>query len=160
MLEKNLTFEVPLFLREVNQEDCRFIYDLRNNPVARRASRNTGEISYDEHKNWFSSALKDSTKKIYIAVTLAERIGQIRFDKQGEEAEVSITVDPNKFGKGYGSRILALGDRRYFDEEKEIIALCAEIRKDNPSSLRIFEKEGYCLVETKGDWLRFLLKRS
>ena len=89
-----------------------------------------------------------------------ERVGQIRFDKQGEgKVEVSVTVDPEKHGRGYGSEIVKIGSQRYFNEEPGIKIIRAEIRPENKSSLRIFEKSGYIFNKDKGDFLEFWLTR-
>ncbi len=150
-----------LTLRSVETGDCEFIYKWRNYVVARQASRNTQEISYEEHRKWFFSCLSNPLKKIYVAVNDQERIGQIRFDKQAEaEAEVSVTIAPEKYGKGYGSEIVSLGSKKYLEEEPNVRIIRAEIRQENKSSLRIFEKAGYVFIRDKGEWKEFWLTRT
>lgn len=138
-----------LRLRLVNPEDCRFLYEWRNHPNARVASRFTKEIPYEEHMKWFSDSLNNQNRKIYIALEDEQRIGQVRFDKENGEAEVSITINPERYGQGYGSALIKMCSEKYFAEESDIEVLRAEIRPENPASIKIFQNSGYNRVGEK-----------
>ncbi len=151
-------------LRLANKDDCIFLYEWRNDFASKKASRFTKKISYEEHIDWFSKSLKNPEIKIYVALENDKRIGQIRFDKQVKEAEVSITIDPKERGKGYGSMIVKEGSKKYFQDEPNIKVLRAEIRPENSSSIRVFEKSGYKEILEKetpyGTFLVFNLLKS
>jgi RimJ/RimL family protein N-acetyltransferase len=135
-----------LTLRLADESDCKFIYEWRNDPDARNNSRCKEEIPYSEHEVWFKRSLENSDRKIYIGIDNGERIGQVRFDRENSTtAEISVTIDPRKIGKGYGTSLIKEGSIRYLNESGvEIIR--AEAFRSNPASFRAFENAGYILV--------------
>ena len=155
--------KISLVLREVNESDCKYLYEWRNHPTARAVSRFTEEIPYEEHVRWFLNSLKDPKRKIYIGMENGERIGQIRFDKNESKSEVSVTINPEKYGKGYGSLLIKEGSKKYFMEELFINRIIAEIKPENRASMRVFEKAGFKKISEKntiyGMFLIFELNR-
>lgn len=138
-----------LELRLVNKSDCDFLYKWRNHFSARVSSRFTKRINYEEHKNWFYDSLKNPKREIYVGLDGELRFGQIRFDKEDEEAEVSITIAPEMQGKGYGSFLIKEGSEKYMRDNSEIKIIRAEIKPKNISSIKAFEKSGYKKIEEK-----------
>jgi len=160
---KDILKKEDLILRPANDNDCKSIYEWRNNAFARSISRNKESIPFEEHENWFKNALKDNSKKIYVAENpeTQVKVGQIRFDKKGNSsAEISITVDPSYQGKGYGSEILQQGIARYLKEEPKINLLLADIMPIHKISQRIFEKARFKKIGEKDGWLSFSLTRE
>lgn len=138
-------------LRDINKSDCKFLYGWRNHPIARAASIITEEIPYEDHVKWFEGSMKNPKRKIYIAIDdEGNRIGQIRFDEEDSDAIVSVTVDPEKYGKGIGTKIIEEGTKKYLCEHPTK-KIKAEVKKDNPASVRAFEKAGYKLAKKGQD---------
>jgi FlaA1/EpsC-like NDP-sugar epimerase/RimJ/RimL family protein N-acetyltransferase len=140
-----------ILIRNVQPNDSLDILNWRNHSNARRASRNKSEITYESHREWFDKVIKDPNIKIFVFSDRDQKIGQVRFNKNGDNAEVSITVNPEFYGKGYGYLILKTAIAKYFNNGN-IIALVAEIQTDNISSIKIFKKAGFKEVNNKGTW--------
>ncbi len=144
-----------IILRPANKCDCIDLYKWRNHVFAREMSRNNKEINYEEHVNWFKDSLKNLNRKFYIAVdNNGDKIGHVRFDKEDGSAEISVTIDPNKWGKGYGTLLVRIGTKKYM-KENMVRKVRAEIKKGNIASEKIFEKAGYKKVKDNGDWSEY-----
>ena len=55
-----------LRLRRAEKEDCRFLYELRNEEEVRKNSFQTGIFSYEDHVAWFERKLEEKNTRIYI----------------------------------------------------------------------------------------------
>ena len=78
-----------------------------------------------------------------------KEIGQIRYEFQGAEAVVSISLDQAARGKGYGAAMIAASARDAF-ARPGIERLRAYTKPDNEASIRAFLTAGHTLVgETK-----------
>jgi len=157
--------EHKLEFRRAGQSDSRSIYEWRVHPRARAASRNESEFSFESHKDWFERVLKDKKRVIYMASERGIKIGQIRFDQHGEtESEVSVSINPEKYGQGYGSVIIRDGSEKYLAEHSNVNVIIAEINPDNNASIRAFENAGYEYVNRKtndtGEWEVYKLTRK
>ncbi|RAK51408.1 GNAT family N-acetyltransferase [Phenylobacterium deserti] len=134
-----------LVLRPAELEDARRVWLWRNDATARAASRNTGEIDWDAHAAWFPGAL--ARTRMLIAEIDGEAVGMARLDDGPEGCTVSLNLAPEQRGKGLGRRVLE--------------AVCAhagplraEIRADNPASLRIFQACGFVETGRDGDFVQ------
>ena len=114
-----------MILRKATMEDCKFIYNLRNQLYVRNASWDTEIIDYSEHENWF----KNNFKYYYI---INDNKGFIRV----KDGEVSIAILEEQQNKGLGTSAL-----------KEITNLYpnlkAEVKLDNLKSLYFFINAGF-----------------
>ena len=60
------------------EEDCKYIFNLRNNPIVRKASFNSDKIDYETHKRWFTKTLDNPNRKIFIALNeTSQKIGMV-----------------------------------------------------------------------------------
>lgn len=146
-------------IRNVLPDDCLDIYNWRNHENARQASRNKDEITYESHKKWFDKVITDPSIKIFVCYDKEQKIGQVRFNKNGDDAEVSITVNPEFYGQGYGYLILKTAIEKYFNIS-DVSDLVAEIQTDNISSLKIFSKAGFKEMLNKGNWKEYHLLKE
>jgi RimJ/RimL family protein N-acetyltransferase len=55
---------------------------------------------------------------------------------------ISVVVDSEKRGRGYGTELIKNGTDRYI-QTTEVPRVDAYIKKDNEASVRAFEKAGY-----------------
>lgn len=133
----------PLTLRRAAKSDCDNILDWRNHPDSRRFSLNPAPIDLEAHQGWFKNALKDPSKLLLIAESDSAAIGVLRYDIDGETARVSVYLVPGASGKGWGGRILALGEDQLRRAAPHVRVLEAEIRADNIPSVRVFAAAGY-----------------
>jgi ribosomal protein S18 acetylase RimI-like enzyme len=137
---------MTLALRPATPDDARRVFDWRNEPAARAASRNTGELDWAAHKAWFPDALR--TRRMLIAELEGEPVGMVRLDPAGDGAVVSIALAPERRGQGLGRQLL---DAALAGEDGPLLA---EVREDNAASLRIFRDCGFVEVGRDGRFLQ------
>jgi len=87
--------------------------------------------------------LKDPDTTTYIAYYRKEKIGSIRFEANDYVIKTSVMLNPLFLGKGLGSSVIKLGVEKYIKEKEPKKSLIAEIKKDNITSIKAFQKAGY-----------------
>ncbi|MFH1877232.1 MAG: bifunctional UDP-2,4-diacetamido-2,4,6-trideoxy-beta-L-altropyranose hydrolase/GNAT family N-acetyltransferase [Candidatus Omnitrophota bacterium] len=139
-------------IRKAVNEDCRDIWIWRNDPEARRWSFNDGAISYEDHKGWFGKKMSDRGVRIYIAENEGGKAGQARLELAGGgKAVVSVNMNPEFFGRGFGRVLIRKATERFTEEMGEVSSVLAEIDVENRASIKAFGRAGYRL---KGDTVR------
>jgi len=131
-------------LRRVRENDCRLLWEWANDPDVRAVSFSSEPIPWEEHLRWFNFKLSDSDCLFLIAEdSTGIPVGQVRFDKvRKNEAVISVSVDRENRGKGYGSTIIQLASQKLFDLT-EIHVIHAYMKQNNEASIRAFMKAGY-----------------
>ena len=71
MIKKNIKI--------ANSSDIKFLFNLYNKGISGGFFKRKKEISYDQHKSWFSKALNSNNLKNYILFYKSNKIGYIRF---------------------------------------------------------------------------------
>lgn len=133
-----------VILRTAREEDASDIWIWRNHPETRKRSFHSDEIPFAEHLKWFAARMKDADSVIFIAEDRQGRkLGQVRFDKKGREATISVGLNPDFFGQGIGSILIAKTTSEFLDKNREISIVIAEIIEDKIASLKAFLKAGY-----------------
>lgn len=131
-------------------DDARLLFDWRNDPTARRFSRNKDEIEWDEHLEWLIGRLQSAECRIWIALVGGLPVGQIRYEREegprGKVAQISYSVAAEHRGKGYGAAILRASRGRAW-QELELSAIVGEVEPDNIPSRRAFERAGFSWTE-------------
>ena len=137
-----------LKLRQVAEEDCRLIWTWANDPEVRAVSFSSEAIPYDDHVAWFESKLNDPSCYFYIAEDKNdEPVGQVRYEREGTEATISVSLDKKFRGKGYGTALLHLTSQRFF-ETADVEVIHAYIKEGNEASVGAFKKAGFVSVGT------------
>lgn len=139
-----------LLVRAAQDADSRDIWCWRNDAVTRAMSLSTAEISWDAHVAWFAQALTDVSRRFYVAEANGAKVGMCRFDLayDGASAEVSINLNPDLRGQGWGAPVLAACIARFRQDFP--VTITATIRPDNAASQRIFARCGFVLVDNEG----------
>ncbi|MDD5085610.1 MAG: bifunctional UDP-2,4-diacetamido-2,4,6-trideoxy-beta-L-altropyranose hydrolase/GNAT family N-acetyltransferase [Candidatus Omnitrophica bacterium] len=133
-----------VLLRKAAVNDCRDLWLWRNNPTVRRWCFQTGEIAYAGHKKWFLQKLNGNKAWIYIAEDgNGNKIGQARFEKNGNAVFINVNLNPVFIGKGLGAGIIREATKRFFREGTSVDRVVAEIVGGNAASKRAFQKAGY-----------------
>ena len=134
----------PVTLRPASIEDAALLWNWRNDPPVRSLSFSSDPIPWQEHLQWFQHKLKDPQSRIYIGIDdYNEPTGQIRVEPGGtREAEVHISVDPARRGRGYGSSMLIAIQENLFRLD-QVDTIHAFIKPANSASIRSFEKTGF-----------------
>lgn len=132
-----------IYLRFVEKEDLKDLYKWRNDKVTRKSSFNTKKIRKEDHIKWFNESIANPKKHIFIIMDEKNaKVGQIRFDRKGKAADISISIAPSYRRKGYGTTAIKKGCGLYFNNF-DVSHIMAEVKKENLSSIRAFETSGF-----------------
>lgn len=132
-----------MIIRMAKRTDAGFLYNLRNEEQVRAVSWRTTFVDTEEHLDWFDRVLEDPNRVLYILEENRVSVGQVRYDVEGETAEVSISVPSHFCGRGYGTTGLKETVKIFFESFPKVSIIFAHIKLDNIASIRIFEKAGY-----------------
>jgi RimJ/RimL family protein N-acetyltransferase len=146
-----------LDIRLARSDDALEILRWRNDADTRFMSRNGAVIGEEQHKVWFSRALKDSGRILLIGIHLNKKVGMVRFDRNREKLwETNIVIAPEFRGRGLARLFLDMALKYFFSEHPEA-SLLAEIKRCNATSQRLFFSLGFVCDVDNGELLRFLL---
>ncbi|HCI03564.1 MAG: GNAT family N-acetyltransferase [Candidatus Peribacteraceae bacterium] len=152
-----------LSLRNASQNDSRLLWEWANDPIVRASAFNTEPIPWEDHENWFDKKLKDPNCFIYIAELSNEPIGQIRFNCDGQSANIDIHLAPEARGKGLGTNLLTSGIEKIF-AESEINEIHSSVKVENAPSSKMFLKAGFSDlgkgIENEQEVYNYVLKKS
>jgi len=126
----------------VKASDRRRIFDWSNDPEARSVSFRPEPILWQEHCAWFKTKLRDPDCFFYKVGLLGKPVGQVRFQRSGRKATISVTLDKKFRGRRLGSPILRLAARKVF-REAGISRIDAFVKKTNAASLGVFRRAGF-----------------
>ena len=127
-------------LRHAHMDDAARLYSWRIDGETVRNSIAPPPGSLDEHRAWLEATLRDPRTALYVAYD-ADRdpVGVVRIDRvSDDEAEISITVDPDHRGRGYSHELIAAGV-----EAAGNVRVVARVKGANVQSLRAFRKQGF-----------------
>jgi len=136
-------------IRFVREEDSKDLYNWRKDKRVSQWCCEENDIDFNSHQKWFKSKMESDKTKIFIAENvIGEKLGQVRFDKTEKGIYISVNLNPDFFGKGIGAKFIGSATDRYLRDfnEKQIYA---EIKSENISSIKAFEKAGYKFLEEK-----------
>ena len=131
--------ESPLALRRATMDDAETIWHWRRAlPVSHFRTQSTP--SRCDHLSWFSGALSDAGRRLYVAGDPSIAHLRLDLDDKGHAA-VSVILAPDARGKGLGLRLLSLlaGAGR----AEGLSALVAEVHSENTASIGLFRAGGY-----------------
>lgn len=138
-----LNRNISICLRPVSNSDIALLWEWANDPVTRKNSFDTAEISWIEHSAWCQKKLSDADCRLLIAINGGTvPVGCVRFDCKAAEATISITVAPSARGKGYGAKIIQQACYCLF-ANSSIRQVHAYIKPDNIASVKVFEAAGF-----------------
>src|SRR3989344_9366189 len=130
-------------LRPAGEVDGDLLLLWANDPVSRAASFRSAHIPREEHLSWFHKKLSDPLVSIYIGIDNEHRaVGTIRFEREEDDAILSIIVNADHRGKGYGKELLKRGEDLIF-EKTDIRIIHAYVKPENASSVNLFRSAGY-----------------
>lgn len=138
-------------LRLASQDDCRQLFEWRNDPTTVAMSLVSEPVAWEDHVRWFESVLANPARHLLVASNGEDSFGTVRFDDIDDTAEISITVSPEKRGQGVGGLLLELA-ATWAKEELGLNRILAQIKATNPASIAIFKKSGY-EITSDGDVL-------
>lgn len=131
-------------LRPARKEDVRLLWEWANDAAVREASFTSEPIPWQRHEQWFDQKLSDPGCLIFIGVDDRDRpVGQVRLDETvAGEAEIDVSIEPSRRGKGYGSRLISLVLQE-MERVSQIRTFHAWVKPQNSRSGRAFENAGF-----------------
>jgi len=135
-------------LRRAEITDAGFLFRCANEPDMIKARVIEKAIEWTEHLRWLSKVLVDEDVHLFIAEVDGEKIGEIRFDCDGDTADVGLVVRAEHRGHGYGTQMIETGISRVPKE-----TYTAKIKSDNVASARCFTRAGFKQV-SETEWER------
>jgi UDP-2,4-diacetamido-2,4,6-trideoxy-beta-L-altropyranose hydrolase len=133
-----------LQLRVACHEDIFTYFNWANDLELRKNAVHTEPIPWLKHKEWFAKRLKDPGCQIYLMEAVGLPVGQIRFEREGNEARISYQLDSIVRGRGWGLRLIALGVALM--QEIKPVRLRSEVKAGNEASVAVFLRMGF--IET------------
>lgn len=138
----------PVRLRPAGMSDAAFLLALRNDPLTLEMSTRSAPIPWEEHVKWLKEALADPHYRILVGVDRGRAVGQVRFDIQEGEAEISVIVDPGHRGQGWASALIAAGVC-WIERERGPTRVLARIKEINRASQIAFSRCGFRKTDEK-----------
>lgn len=140
--------------RPATRADSGDLLAWRNHPATRAASITTHEIAPAEHEAWLRGVLRDRDRSLLLVQRDGEAIASVRFDRDGDEAEISIHVAPGRQSAGAGTQAIREATELQLAAYPELRRVVATVSAQNARSRRAFERAGYRPCGADGAWLR------
>lgn len=130
-------------LRGAVESDSRLVFEWANDPQARASSFSSAPFPWEQHEAWFAEKLRSLCALMFIAVNDEDTpIGLLRYDIVDKNAVLSLNVDRQFRGRGYGVAILSLGLEELFRATR-VEKIMAYVKPENLASVRLFTKSGF-----------------
>jgi spore coat polysaccharide biosynthesis predicted glycosyltransferase SpsG/RimJ/RimL family protein N-acetyltransferase len=133
-------------VRDATAADAALLLAWRNDPETRRWSRGTDPVPRADHEAWLARVLADEDRRLLVAEHDGRPVGTVRFDREGEAWEVSITVAPAARGRRLAVPMLLAAERWLGPA-----VIRANVHGENVASLALFRRAGYRPVSA-GEW--------
>ena len=147
-----LTNWTTMYARPATAADGTMLLNWRNDPRIRRYFRNPAVIGLDQHLEWFTRALSDESRLILVVCRGQTPVGCVRFNLDGDSAEVSIYIDPSCHGSGLGSGVLRAA-LDFLHAERPWVNVCsAEVLTENVASEAMFANCGF---HVRSSWFEY-----
>lgn len=140
--ESKLRFP-KISLKKATLKDCKFLFELRNDPIVRNASIHQEQINFKSHLTWLKKQLKVPKNTLYIIWLKKRRVGQIRIDAH---QTISISLHKSIRGKKYGAYIIQLAMHKYRKKYRKR-KFYAFIKVENKGSSQAFVSAGFRRID-------------
>lgn len=139
-----------LKIRKVMHSDCEILFQWRNNPAIYKYALNPKAVEHAEHIAWFEMALKNSKCFFYLGLIDNSPCGSIRYQLNDDlnEAEVSISIAPEFWGKGIAYKMMDIAEKELI-KEVAVNIIHATVLNENEASMKLFNKAGFVPNITK-----------
>ena len=134
-----------IIIRLAQLEDLSLYLRWVNEPIVRKNSIDSDQVSLSIHEKWFSNKL-NSKNSILLVMELDELpIGQIRFDIENEIALIDYSIDQEFRKKGFGDILIKKGIEYLLKTPKtnNISVFRGVVKTFNTPSIRVFIKNGF-----------------
>lgn len=137
---------------ENTKNDCDLVFSLSNDSLVRANSFSTKPIEYNSHCNWYKRTVLDNNTLFFLIFENKDFVGQIRFCREVENSEsciISLSITESFRGKHISSEFLMLGIKELHCFWIKIHYIIAEVKKENIPSNKLFEENGFILMNSE-----------
>jgi GNAT superfamily N-acetyltransferase len=146
-------------LKPASWLDCGVMWVWRNSTTARDASINPAKIPLLSHLVWFSRYKRLKTPHIILMGRIGRaRVGLVRFEVIGSEANLSFQVKPSLVGKGMGRELLTESFAFVRKANCPFNTFTATSKESNWASARLLEELGFTSERCGDGFVRHYLK--
>jgi UDP-2,4-diacetamido-2,4,6-trideoxy-beta-L-altropyranose hydrolase len=137
--------QINISFRKAKPKDVTIVFNWSNDELVRINSYNSNRIEFEDHKNWFSNKITNKNTLFLIALINNNPAGMVRFDIKREYSVVGILISKSYRGQKLASEFLTESSKAYFKKHK--VPILAYIKKENKTSVKVFEKSGYTYLK-------------
>jgi UDP-2,4-diacetamido-2,4,6-trideoxy-beta-L-altropyranose hydrolase len=141
------TAKDSLGVRPANPDDLYQFFLWANDPDVRAQSIHGQRISFESHQEWFAGRLNSSDSHLFVMQAGELPVGQIRFDREGNEERIDYSIDKYFRGRGWASRLVALGMSQV--PPREDMVFRAEVKDSNLPSHTVFSRLGFATLPSE-----------
>ena len=144
-----------LDLRGINESDAPEIVKWRSDPTVYIYFKSPHEISIAEHLKWYQNQyLNDESRMDWMCIerNTGEKIGIVGLILKDNQAEMNYILSPNAQHKGYAAEALSCL-MKYAIQNKNVFSMKAEIHKENKPSIRVAQKLGFIISDSKDEFV-------
>jgi UDP-2,4-diacetamido-2,4,6-trideoxy-beta-L-altropyranose hydrolase len=123
--------------------DSRHVFEWRNDPAVRLASRSDAVIGWTGHEEWFAAVLGSPDRLLLIGERDGSAVGVVRFDLNNDDAEISIYLVPGDHRRGEGRELLLAAEAWLADNRPRVAQIRAHVLGANLRSQRLFLGANY-----------------
>ncbi|OLF07564.1 hypothetical protein BLA60_26980 [Actinophytocola xinjiangensis] len=131
-----------LRVRAATPADADTLLTWRNDPVTLAWSRGHQPVAPPVHQAWLAASLTSPDRLLLVVEQDGHPVGTVRFDREGDTWEVSITVAPDRRGRGLAAGMLTVAEGALRAHAGAVTVL-ATVHRDNAASLALFRAAGY-----------------
>ena len=132
-------------VRKAKIDDCKDLYNWRNNHETLKMFLNTTKVEWNKHVKWFQDSLLNKNFLILLCYLTKskQKCGVVRFLIDNSETDISINLAPKMRGLGLSKICLKEAIKFYYKSFSQNEEIIARIKKINLKSLRCFESVGF-----------------
>ena len=129
--------------RPAREDDAGLLLAWRNDEAVRAVSHTTHEVSPAEHAAWLERVLADPDRTLLVVEREGEPVGTVRFDRERDEATISVTVAADQRGREVGVKAIRESTELELSARPHLRCVVALVKAENAASQRAFERAGY-----------------
>ena len=136
-----------LKLRQATPSDALTYFTWVNDPKVRSNAITRNPILMQNHLKWFNERIRDTQSDLFVLEAGNLPVGQIRFERHGEEVVVDYSLDVLVRGRGWGKQLIKMGVEALKPNNRDILK--ATVKEKNISSVKALIQGGF--KEEKSD---------
>ncbi|MEJ8278733.1 bifunctional UDP-2,4-diacetamido-2,4,6-trideoxy-beta-L-altropyranose hydrolase/GNAT family N-acetyltransferase [Pseudonocardia spirodelae] len=129
--------------RPARTGDAGLLLAWRNDPDTRRWSRSHGEVAPDDHRRWLAASLDRDDRLLLVVADDRGPVGTVRWDRDPDGWEVSVTVAPERRGERLAVPLLRAGEAALRARTGAGTPVTAVVHGANDASAHLFARAGY-----------------